>query len=141
MNPANSGRSTAPPRRLFPMWALGLACLWAGSASAAAAPQARTWFVTGSELVSLLQGNAADGFCAGEQCRSQSSARASAYLQGVADASRGHWCGHGQILPHELVDRVATHLRQLPQRRLHEDASVLVVEALEQAFPCGPAGK
>ncbi|MBC9078183.1 hypothetical protein I5U29_00380 [Stenotrophomonas maltophilia] len=123
------------------MWALGLACLWAGSASAAAAPQARTWFVTGSELVSLLQGNAADGFCAGEQCRSQSSARASAYIQGVADASRGHWCGQGQILPHELVDRVATHLRQLPQRRLHEDASVLVVEALEQAFPCGPAAK
>ncbi|HFL2038308.1 TPA: Rap1a/Tai family immunity protein [Stenotrophomonas maltophilia] len=66
-----------------------------------------------------------------------SSARASAYIQGVADASHGQWCGQGRILPHELVDRVSSHLRQLPGERLQQDASPLVAEALRTAFPCG----
>jgi len=98
---------------------------------------ARTWLVSGTELITLLQGKGDDGFCDGEQCRILSSARASGYILGVADASRGQWCGQGQILPHELVDHVSSHLRQLPRERLQQDASPLVVEGLRTAFPCG----
>nr|WP_312391372.1 Rap1a/Tai family immunity protein [Stenotrophomonas geniculata] len=116
--------------------ALGL-CVLPGSALAGTTQPARTWLVSGSELMTLLQGNGADGFCDGDECRSLSSARASAYIQGVADASHAQWCGQGRILPHELVDRVASHLRQLPRERLQQDASSLVAEGLRTAFPCG----
>ncbi|PZS69908.1 hypothetical protein A7X75_01625 [Stenotrophomonas maltophilia] len=115
--------------------ALGL-CVLAGSALAGTTQPARTWLVSGAELITLLQGKGADGFCDGDQCRSLSSARASAYIQGVADASHAQWCGQGWILPHELVDRVASHLRQLPQGRLQQDAAPLVVDGLRAAFPC-----
>lgn len=111
-------------------------CLMAGSALAETAPAARTWFVSGAELARLLQGKGEGGFCSSDQCRDLSSARASAYIQGVADAGRGQWCGQGQILPHELVDRVASHIRQLPAERLQQDAASLVIEALQTALPC-----
>ena len=117
---------------------LGL-CLLAASALAEAPPAARTWFVSGAELARQLQGKGEDGLCSGDQCRNLSSARASAYIQGVADAGRGHWCGQGHILPHELVDHVSSHIRQLPAERLHQDAASLVIEALESAFPCRQA--
>ncbi|CAH0064599.1 Rap1a/Tai family immunity protein [Stenotrophomonas sp. GD03819] len=120
-------------RRLF---AFGL-CALAGHAFAGTTQPARTWLVSGAELITLLQGKGDDGFCDGEQCRSLSSARASGNILGVADASRGQWCGQGQILPHELVDHVSSHLRQLPRERLQQDASPLVVEELRTAFPCG----
>ncbi|GAB2314785.1 hypothetical protein SGMN_21000 [Stenotrophomonas geniculata] len=123
-------------RRMRRLFASGL-CALAGYAFAGTTQPARTWLVSGAELITLLQGKGADGFCDGEQCRNLSSARASAYIQGVADASRGQWCGQGQILPHELVDRVSSHLRQLPRERLQQDASPLVVEGLRAAFPCG----
>ncbi|WP_343369035.1 Rap1a/Tai family immunity protein [Stenotrophomonas maltophilia] len=119
-------------RRLL---ALGL-CALAGSALAGTTQPARTWLVSGAELLTLLQGKGADGFCDGDQCRNLSSARASAYIQGVADASHAQWCGQGRILPHELVDRVASHLRQLPQGKLQQDAAPLVVDGLRAAFPC-----
>lgn len=120
-------------RRLF---ALGL-CALAGSALAGTTQPARTSLVSGAELITLLQGKGADGFCDGEQCRTLSSARASAYIQGVADASHGQWCGQGRMLPHELVDHLSSHLRQLPRERLQLDASSLVAEGLRTAFPCG----
>lgn len=120
-------------RRLL---ALGL-CALAGSALAGTMQPVRTWLVSGTELITLLQGKGDDGFCDGEQCRILSSARASGYILGVADASRGQWCGQRQILPHELVDHVSSHLRQLPRERLQQDASPLVVEGLRTAFPCG----
>ncbi|WP_262090634.1 MULTISPECIES: Rap1a/Tai family immunity protein [Stenotrophomonas maltophilia group] len=119
-------------------WLLTL-CLGAlvGPAVAGTTQPERTWFVSGAELITLLQGKGADGFCDGEHCRGLSSARASSYILGVADASRGQWCGQGRILPHELVDQVSSHLRQLPRERLQQDASPLVVEGLRAAFPCG----
>ncbi|WP_295575217.1 Rap1a/Tai family immunity protein [Stenotrophomonas maltophilia] len=118
--------------------ALGL-CALAGSVLAGTTHSGRTWLVSGAELITLLQGKGTDGFCDDEQCRSLSSARASAYIQGVADASGGQWCGQGRILPHELVDRVSSHLRQLPRERVQQqDAFSLVVEGLRVAFPCPP---
>jgi hypothetical protein len=132
-----NGHHEPQARRLLRrLLALGL-CALAGSALAGTTQAARTWLVSGAELITLLQGKGADGFCDGEQCRNLSSARASAYIQGVADASHGQWCGQGRILPHELVDRVSSHLRQLPGERLQQDASSLVAEALRTAFPCG----
>lgn len=123
-------------RRMGQLVALGL-CALAGSVQAGTTQSARTWLVSGAELITLLQGKGTDGFCDGEQCRSLSSARASAYIQGVADASGGQWCGQGRILPHELVDRVSSHLQQLPRERVQqEDAFSLVVEGLRVAFPC-----
>ncbi|EKT4089181.1 MULTISPECIES: Rap1a/Tai family immunity protein [unclassified Stenotrophomonas] len=112
------------------------ACFLTGSLLAETSPPKRTWLVSGAELITLLQGKGADGFCASEQCRSLSIARANAYIQGAADTSRGQWCGQGQILPHELADRVTSHLQQLPQERLQQNASSLVVEGLRTAFPC-----
>lgn len=114
-------------------------CMLAGSALAQTAPVTRTWFVSGAELAKLLQGRGEDGFCSGDQCRHLSSVRAGAYIQGVADTGRGQWCGQGHILPHELVDRVSSHIRQLPAERLHQDAASLVIEALETALPCQQA--
>lgn len=112
------------------------ACFLTGSLLAETSPPKRTWLVSGAELIMLLQGKGADGFCTSEQCRSLSIARANAYIQGAADTSRGQWCGQGQILPHELADRVTSHLQQLPQERLQQNASSLVVEGLRTAFPC-----
>ncbi|HBP01660.1 Rap1a/Tai family immunity protein [Stenotrophomonas sp. SM006] len=112
------------------------ACFLTGSLLAETSPPKRTWLVSGAELITLLQGKGADGFCTSEQCRSLSIARANAYIQGAADTSRGQWCGQGQILPHELADRVTSHLQQLPQERLQQNASSLVVEGLRTAFPC-----
>ena len=129
-------------RRMRWLLTLGLGAL-VGPAVAGTTQPERTWLVSGAELITL-QGKGADGFCDGEQCRGLSSARASSYILGVADASRGQWCGQGRILPHELVDQVSSHLRQLPRERLQQDASALVVEGLRAAFPCGrgtsPAG-
>lgn len=123
-------------RRLRLRLALGVCFLVVGPALAETASAGRTWLVSGAELNTLLQGKGADGFCAGAQCQDMSSARASAYIQGVADASRGQWCGQGHILPHELVERVSSYLRQLPPGRLHQDASSLVAEGLRMSFPC-----
>ncbi len=123
-------------RRMRWLLTLGLGAL-VGPAVAGTTQPERTWLVSGAELITLLQGKGADGFCDGEQCRGLSSARASSYILGVADASRGQWCGQGRILPHELVDQLSSRLRQRPRERLQQDASALVVEGLRAAFPCG----
>lgn len=130
------GHHARRAHRRMRLLTLGLGAL-VGPAVAGTTQPERTWLVSGAELITLLQGKGADGFCDGEQCRGLSSARASSYILGVADASRGQWCGQGRILPHELVDQVSSHLRQLPRERLQQDASALVVEGLRAAFPCG----
>lgn len=111
-------------------------CMWAGTTLAETRPTPQTWLVSGEELARLLEGKGDDGLCAEELCRHLSSARAGAYVQGVADAIQGQWCGHGQVLPHELVDRVFSYIRQLPSSRLKQDASDLVIEGLRTGFPC-----
>ncbi|MCO7498479.1 hypothetical protein NJG17_01020 [Stenotrophomonas maltophilia] len=110
------------------------ACFLAGSLLAETSPPKRTWLVSGAELITLLQGKGADGFCAGEQCRNLSSARASAYIQGAADASRGQWCGQGQILPHELVDRVAPISSNCPRTACNGMLLRWLWKACEQHF-------
>lgn len=107
---------------------------WAGPGN-----PARHWILSGSELVEALEGRSAGDVGEGEFRRALSSARANAYIAGVADATSGtRWCGAGTVLPHELADRVYSHLRSLGSERLTGSASTLVIEALAQAFPCAP---
>lgn len=110
-------------------------CMLPGSVVAESPPAARTWQLNGEELVRLLEGKGDSALCSDERCRHLSSIRADAYVQGVADASRGQWCGQGQVLPHELINRVYSHIRQLPSEELKQDESSLIVEGLRMALP------
>ncbi len=106
---------------------------WAGSASAAAP----SGLMSGAELVRALEGKPADGAPVSETGRMQASARGQAYIAGVADATSGtRWCGAGQVLAHELTDRVYTHLQRTAPERLQGTASTLVIEGLAASFPC-----
>jgi len=98
---------------------------------------ARTWSVSGSELISALDGRQASGALAGSADRARSAAKGAAYIAGVADATSARsWCGAGSVLPHELTDRVYTYLRTAPPERLEGSASILVIEGLAENFPC-----
>ena len=97
------------------------------------------WIMSGTELILALEGSPDDGTLRSEVGRIKSVARGSAYIAGVADATSGTgWCGAGSVLPHELTDRVYTHLRSVTQERLKERASTLVIEGLA-AFFTSPA--
>ncbi|MEA5125598.1 Rap1a/Tai family immunity protein [Xanthomonas floridensis] len=112
-------------------------CASVPSVSAASAEARRDWIVSGAELMQAMEGKLGDASRGDELRRQLSSTRANAYVSGVADTTSGvRWCGAGQILPHELVDRVYTYQRSLPAERLQQSAATLVVEALAQAFPC-----
>lgn len=103
---------------------------------APAAAEKRDWIFSGFELIEALEGRSGDGM-SGEAGRIVSNARAIAYIAGVADAASGaRWCGAGNVLRHELVNRVYTYLRTLASDRLKGSASSLVVEGLAEAFPC-----
>ncbi|EHM02930.1 hypothetical protein HMPREF9946_00620 [Acetobacteraceae bacterium AT-5844] len=95
--------------------------------------QQRDWLLSGGELLEALKGHAAPEIADAEIRRMVSSARAQAYILGVADGSHGAGrCRRPAMLPHEMADRVATHLQGLPAARLGGGAAPLVMEAL----PC-----
>jgi hypothetical protein len=124
--------------RFFPVFsgAMIWVHLTTGVAWAAPGDETRDWIFSGAELIEALEGRSGDEI-SGEASRSRSNARAIAYIAGVADATSGtRWCGAGTVLPHELADRVYTHLRTLASGRLKGSASSLVVEGLAGAFPC-----
>ncbi|UXS43016.1 hypothetical protein FY150_24765 (plasmid) [Agrobacterium tumefaciens] len=101
-------------------------------AGAASEDKGRGWILSGFDLVAALEGRPLVG-----NDRALSSVQAKAYISGVADVTSGaRWCGAGTILPHELVDRAYTYLRNLPSSRLEGNASSLVVDGLAEAFPC-----
>ncbi|MFK3781403.1 Rap1a/Tai family immunity protein [Agrobacterium sp. NPDC089420] len=95
------------------------------------------WIISGTELIKALEGKSDDGALQSEAGRIKSGARGSAYIAGVADATNGTgWCGAGSVLPHELTDRVYTHLRSVTPERLKDSASTLVIETLAAIYPC-----
>ncbi|MBT2245794.1 hypothetical protein JQK15_19965 [Sphingobium sp. BHU LFT2] len=96
----------------------------------------RDGIFSGLDHIRGLEGRAIDGSAGSEHDRTLSSARANAYIFGVAGATSKRWCGAVTILPHELVDRAYTYLRALPSDRLQEGASSLVADGLAGAFPC-----
>lgn len=97
----------------------------------------RTWSVSGSELISALEGRADSAALVWNADRAKPAAKGAAYIAGVADATNARsWCGAGSVLPHELTDRVYTYLRTVPPERLKGSASTLVIEGLADSFPC-----
>jgi len=99
--------------------------------------QTRDWIISGTELIKALEGKFDDGALQSEAGRITSGARGSAYIAGVADAAgRTAWCGTGSVLPHELTDRVYTHLRSITPERLKGSASTFVIETLAAIYPC-----
>jgi len=79
----------------------------------------RDWAISGTELLKALEGKSDDGALHSEADRIMSGARGSAY-----------------ILPHELTDRVYTHLRSVTPERLKGRGSTLVIETLAAIYPC-----
>lgn len=118
--------------------ALGLCASLTASHAQTGGSQARHWIYSGSELIEALEGRQRGADAGSETLnRTLSSARAQAYIAGVADATSGKWwCSAGRVLPHELSDHVYAYTRSLPPQRLTESAATLVAEALAQAFPC-----
>lgn len=115
-----------------------LAALLAFALPLCAHAQERDWIVSGAELARALEGDAAPEAADPELQRRLSRERGQSYVQGVADLTRGtRWCG--RIKPHELVDRVYTHLGELPPARLEDNAAALAAEALAAHFPCAVA--
>lgn len=118
------------------------AILWTGLAINVASAETgndvgRDWIISGTELIEALEGKSDDGALQSEADRVKSRARGSAYIAGVADATSGTgWCGAGSVLPHELTDRVYTHLRSVTPERLKGSASTLVIETLAAIYPC-----
>ncbi len=99
--------------------------------------QERTWILSGADLIAALKGDFAPETSDKELKRLLSTARASAYVSGVADVLQNReWCGAGAILPHEINDRVFTYLKDLAPERLDENAALLVSQALSKEFPC-----
>ncbi len=112
-------------------------CTFATTVWAQPGKPTRHWILDGTELIDALEGKLDGATHDGDIRRALSSSRAHAYIAGVADASGGDkWCGQGAVLPHELTDRTYTYLRSLAPERLKQNASTLVIEALEKAFPC-----
>jgi hypothetical protein len=62
---------------------------------------------------------------------------ANGYFAGIADAAQGKaWCNTWKTKPNEIDASVFHELRELPQERLREKASVLVTETLGKKYPC-----
>lgn len=105
------------------------------------AEEKRTWFLAGSELKEALEGKRPSEVRDEAMRKLYSSAYAQAYIAGIADQGQGKgWCTRGAVLPHELSDRVHTHLSGVSEAGLRGPASLLVADALGRAFPCR-AGK
>jgi len=110
-------------------------------ASVSHAEEKRTWFLSGAELKEALEGKRPSEVRDEAMRKLYSSAYAQAYIVGIADQGQGKgWCTRGAVLPHELSDRVHTHLSGVSEAGLRGAASPLVADALSRAFPC-QAGK
>ncbi|WP_196769204.1 Rap1a/Tai family immunity protein [Stenotrophomonas maltophilia] len=113
------------------------ACL--SSALPAHAADAGNALSSGHALLERITGSEEGRECSDALCRARAVSWAQGYIAAVADSSAGQWCGRATVLPHELVDRVYSHLKALPRARLEEDASTLAREALVHSFPCAHA--
>lgn len=136
LQPLSCRRTTIQVRQYFLAILLSVLSAMCIARGAPAAAEKRDWIFSGFELIEALEGRSGDEM-SGEAGHILSNARAIAYITGVSDATSGtRWCGAGNILPHELVDRAYAYLRTLASDRLKGSASSLVVEGLAEAFPC-----
>lgn len=91
------------------------------------AADSRSWMVSGDELMHNLSANESS-----ENLMSEPhllNAQAQGYVVAIMDSAE--WCMKGQVLPHDVYDRVYSHLNSLDKEALSMNASVLVKQALE----------
>jgi len=85
--------------------------------------ETRDWLFEGTELMAALERKPSGKALNGEAGAAPSSARAAAYIAGVADAAGDtQWCGAGSLLPHELSGRIYTYLKTLSPEWLKGNA-------------------
>jgi hypothetical protein len=87
----------------------------------------RSWMVSGDELLYNLRANESN-----QNLTSSSSllnSQAQGYIVAVMDSR--DWCMKGQVLPHDVYDRVHSYLNSLDKDALSINASELVNNALE----------
>lgn len=66
-----------------------------------------------------------------------STSRATSYIYGVADTTKGTaWCPPAKMTMADLAAVTYPYLTELPAKRLDEPAAAVVTEALKAAYPC-----
>lgn len=91
------------------------------------ADDGRSWMVSGNELKNNLSANESSQNLTSSP--SLLNAQAQGYIVAVMDSS--DWCMKGQVLPHDVYDRVYGYLNSLDKDALSMNASELVNNALE----------
>lgn len=87
----------------------------------------RSWMVSGDELMYNLSANESSQNLT--LAPSLLNARAQGYIVAVMDSR--DWCMKGEVLPHDVYDRVYSYLNSLDKDVLSMNASELVNNALE----------
>lgn len=91
------------------------------------AADTRSWIVSGSELMRNLSANESSQNLISDP--RLLNAQAQGYIVAIMDSE--DWCMKGQVLPHNVYDRVFTYVSGLDEEALSANASELVKEALE----------
>lgn len=91
------------------------------------AQDTRNWIVSGNDLKFNLSANdTSQNLLVNPH---QLNAQAQGYITAIMDSQE--WCLKGQILPHDVYDRVFAHLDSLEAQDLTSNASLLVKDALQ----------
>ena len=115
-------------------WTLPILVLMCVTVSAHEA-QARTFFITGNELVGWMKGYDIQkrGDCREVECRAYATSFL-VYVVGVFDASFFDQPMPGGVTRDKLAEVVSKYLKENP-KRWGNPASTLVIDALTKAFP------
>jgi hypothetical protein len=115
-------------------WTLPILVLMCVTVSAHEA-QARTFFITGNELVGWMKGYDIQkrGDCREVECRGYATSFL-VYVVGVFDASFFDQPMPGGVTRDQLAEVVSKYLKENP-KRWGNPASTLVIDALTKAFP------
>jgi hypothetical protein len=115
-------------------WTLPILVLMCVTVSAHEA-QARTFFITGNELVGWMKGYDIQkrGDCREVECRAYATSFL-VYVVGVFDASFFDQPMPGGVTRDKLAEVVSKYLKENP-KKLGNPAFLLVIRAVEKAFP------
>lgn len=116
---------------------IGLAAAMAGQSIAQASNPAYRPMTAKDILSGIDEGTLAAGPADSPRMRELSTARATAYILGVADSTVGRqWCQPKKLPGSDLVATVYSHLTALPEQRLSDSATSVVIHALATSYPC-----
>lgn len=122
------------------------ACLFAGivltaglasqSNAQASSPTYRP--MTAKDILSGIdEGTLAAGPADSPRTRELSTTRATAYILGVADSAVGRrWCQPPSLPASDLIAAVYKRLTALPEQRLGDSATRVIISALAASYPC-----